>query len=264
MGLRNFLLKAPDAAKPECKAYLRGFLCSLLLNMAQEIIEISKTTSSMDVDEDKLVDEDMDEDVGMDNKKMGYSDLTQAFFSLFDNEEQRNSFYDKVVVMANPTEDPAILQNAASNLQTTLNDHYKDAPSKGYSFIMALDEVHVLYEPRPQDFGTTHNLFSLLKSVLSDIVGWNFCVVALSTTTSITAIAPSKEVAPSLRERTAKMNPPAPFTELPFDAFLINEPLQDNMVTMSSVGTLKFTAKFGRPLLVAITPFFIYAYLLHI
>ena len=65
---------------------------------------------------------------------------------------------------------------------------------------MALDEVYVLYEPHPQDFRTAHNLFLLLKSVLSDIVECNFCAIALLTT-SITALALSKEATPSLAKK---------------------------------------------------------------
>jgi len=41
---------------------------------------------------------------------------------------------------------------------------------------------------------------------------------------------------------------PAPFTELPFDAHIHVDPLHPGRTTLDSVGSLEFTAKFGRPL----------------
>jgi hypothetical protein len=51
-----------------------------------------------------------------------------------------------------------------------------------------------------------------------------------------------------MRERSDERILPAPFTELPFDVYAIAEPLIPGQETLDSVGSLKFTAKFGRPL----------------
>lgn len=70
----------------------------------------------------------------------------------------------------------------------------------------------------------------------------------MSTASHISRIAPSKKTAPSLREREEAILLPTPFTELPFDVDLIANPLVPGGETLESVGSLEFTAKFGRPL----------------
>ena len=54
--------------------------------------------------------------------------------------------------------------------------------------------------------------------------------------------------APSLSDRNPEVSLPAPFTELPFDVDLIANPLAPDQENLSSVGSLKFTVRFGRPL----------------
>ena len=73
-------------------------------------------------------------------------------------------------------------------------------------------------------------------------------VVSLSTTIHLSSLAPPKAAAPSMREKADGRILPAPFTELPFDVYIIKEPLAPGQETVTSVGSLKFTAKFGRPL----------------
>ena len=70
----------------------------------------------------------------------------------------------------------------------------------------------------------------------------------MSTASHISSLAPSKETAPSLRERGENISLPAPFTELPFDVDLIANPLVPGQETLDSVGSLEFAARFGRPL----------------
>jgi hypothetical protein len=55
-----------------------------------------------------------------------------------------------------------------------------------------------------------------------------------------------------MRERADDRNLPVPFTELPFDVHIIADPLRPGRFDLKSVGTLEFTAKFGRPLWVGI------------
>ena len=66
-------------------------------------------------------------------------------------------------------------------------------------------------------------------------------------------IDPSEKTPLSVRERYTEVSLPAPFTELPFDVGLIANRLardQDarDQENLSSVGSLKFTVRFGRPL----------------
>jgi hypothetical protein len=113
-----------------------------------------------------------------------------------------------------------------------------------------MDEIHVLFNLRVQDADSVYDLYSRLKSVLSEVVSEDFCFVFLSTATSISKPATSKDVTPSMRERDDERFLPAPFTELPFDVHVISEPLVPGMAELTSVGSLQFTAKFGRPLYV--------------
>ena len=78
-----------------------------------------------------------------------------------------------------------------------------------------------------------------------------FCVVFLSTAGTVSELAPSQDVAPSIRERSDELELPSPFTELPFDVDLISEPLVPGKESIRSVGSLKFTVQFGRPMYVA-------------
>jgi hypothetical protein len=110
-----------------------------------------------------------------------------------------------------------------------------------------MDEVHVLYDQRIADGGSNYTLYSRLKSVLSEVVAEALCTIFLSTVSNVSKLPPSKELAPSLRDREYERFLPAPFTELPFDAHIIAEPLVPGQATLSSVGSLEFTAKFGRP-----------------
>jgi len=110
-----------------------------------------------------------------------------------------------------------------------------------------MDEIHVLYNHRIADAGSNYTLYSRVKSVVSELVDEELCAIFLSTMSSVSKLAPSKELAPSLREREDERFLPAPFTELPFDAHIIAEPLVPGQATLSSVGSLEFTAKFGRP-----------------
>jgi hypothetical protein len=204
--------------------------------MEQKINELSQKTQNDAMD--------------VDGELMTYSELVLRFFDLFDQEEERETFYKEVLQLCSqtgPNPTTPTLQTEAKKLEDALKQRCKDIPA-GYSFIMAVDEVHVLYDPRPIDSKTDHNLFSRFKSVLSEITGYKFCTVVLSTATSINGLASSKKAAPSLRERISDMELPVQFTELPFDVFLIKEPLQEQKLNLTSVGTLEFTAKFGRPL----------------
>ncbi len=70
----------------------------------------------------------------------------------------------------------------------------------------------------------------------------------MSTASHIGSLAPSIETTPSLRERNPEVSLPAPFTELPFDVDLIANPLAGDQENLPSVGSLKFTVRFGRPL----------------
>ena len=123
-----------------------------------------------------------------------------------------------------------------------------DWPKATVSVLISIDEVHVLYTHRSVDGGSDYTLYSHLKSVLNKGVSHDLGVVTLSTASHIASLSPSKETAPSMRERDNGCILPAPFTELPFDEYIINKPLAPGRATLASVRSLEFTAKFGRPL----------------
>ena len=117
--------------------------------------------------------------------------------------------------------------------------------------LQAMDEVHVLFERRNVERQSEHTLYSRLKSVLSEMRTEPFCVIFLSTAGTVSDLAPSQDVAPSMRERSDELELPSPFTELPFDVELISSPLIPGKESIRSVGSLEFTVQFGRPMYVA-------------
>jgi hypothetical protein len=124
-------------------------------------------------------------------------------------------------------------------------------PHDGFCpIIISIDEVHVLYAERSDDKMSSHTLYSRFKSVVSELVGYDFCLLVLSTFSSIPKLTPSKTEAASLRELSDDRILPPPFTELQFDAHIIIDPLVPGQATLDTVGTMDFTAKFGRPLYV--------------
>lgn len=105
--------------------------------------------------------------------------------------------------------------------------------------LISMDEMHVLRTLRQCDT-RGYTLLSMLESVLSDAISEEFCVIFLST--AITTFKPL----PSELSETHYI--PAPFTEVPFDAHVLADPLLPGRATLTSVGSFEFTAKFGRPL----------------
>jgi len=115
--------------------------------------------------------------------------------------------------------------------------------------LISVDEIHALYTHREVDFGSDYTLYSCFKSVLNKGVNRDFAVISLSTEShDVSSLAPAKVFTPSLRERGKERILSAPFTELPFDVYIIAKPLIADVETLTSVGTLEFTARFGRPL----------------
>jgi len=84
--------------------------------------------------------------------------------------------------------------------------------------------------------------------VLNEGILHDFAFISLSTASHVSSLAPLKELTPSFQERDNERILPAPFTELPFDVHVTAKPLAPDQATLTSVGSLEFTAKFGRPL----------------
>ncbi|TDL22026.1 hypothetical protein BD410DRAFT_898594 [Rickenella mellea] len=222
--VRDKLTTAPSSADEEaCKAFIRGFLGSIFSVTKARLEQFSKGSS------------------------MEYSSLVKSFFDLFNDEEERERFYDDVI---SPHWDFNVneLSSAWSSLDKALTKMCDKLPD-GYPIIFSMDEVHVIYEPRsPLDVGTEFTLYSRFKSVLSELASKTFGTVVLTTATAMSKLAPSKAIAPSYRERIHDLELPAPFTELPFDTALFRAPLAQGVYNIKTVGTLEFTARFGRPL----------------
>jgi hypothetical protein len=182
-----------------------------------------------------------------------YAYMVRTFYNFFDTPERRHEFYLDVLAKSRLLANENVSQNALSQdfdtLHRFLEQQCSDWPATTTCpVLISIDEVHVLFQPRPEDIQTPHTLYSRLKSVLSRAVSSPFCTIFLSTATSVAKLAPSKAVAPSMRERADDNDLPVPFTELPFDVHLIANPLRPGIYSLDSMGTLEFAAKFGRPL----------------
>ncbi len=173
-----------------------------------------------------------------------------SFYNFFAHPPDRSRFYSEVVLNAGSQTSPFDLVQSFQELKQALMGICSNWPRTACPLLISMDEIHVLFNMRGHDAESAYSLYSRLKSVLSEAVSEDFCTIFLSTATSVSKLAPSKDVAPSARERDDDRLLPAPFTELPFDAYIISEPLVPEQATLKSVGSLEFTAKFGRPLYV--------------
>jgi len=213
----------------ECKSHLRSFLCSLF-DSVREYAEKNFGT-----------------------KKMTYSSMVKKFYDLFTDTAKRNEFYVTVITKGASTSMTTSMGNTDLSFrgaQKSLMERCSDWPDKSQCpIIISMDEVHVLFTTRSQD-RLPHTLYSRFKSVVSKLVSVDLCVLFLSTVSSVARLAPSKAVADSLRERSDNHILPPPFTELSFDAYITADPLASGKATLASVGSLAFTAKFGRPMYV--------------
>lgn len=172
--------------------------------------------------------------------------MVTVFYDFFAELEKRNGFYEEVVANAKRGSDNVL--RSFFDLENYLKLRCSDWPSSGVCpILISIDEVHVLYAHRSQD-RSDYTLYSRLKSVLYELRQISMAVLCLSTASHIPSLAPSKEIAPSMRERSDERKLPAPFTELPFDVFAIDDPLVSGKEFLNSVGSMKFAAKFGRPL----------------
>jgi hypothetical protein len=222
--VRNYLLAAPSASQEEeCKDYIRSFLSSLFksaLRLAEKFFPTDETVP--------------------------YTHMATKFYDFFADHSQRDQFYGEVVENARKDPHPKSWESFKL-FWNSLKQSCSDWPITSYSLLISMDEIHVLYDQRIADAESNYTLYSRVKSVLSELVDEELCALFLSTVSSVSKLSPSKELAPSLREREDERFLPAPFTELPFDAHIITKPLVPGQATLSSVGSLEFTAKFGRP-----------------
>jgi len=221
-AVRDHFADAPDVTnEANCKAYIRSFLSSLFASVLDQASKLFPSDSTQK-----------------------YETLAKTFYDFFADSSQRDVFYRTVV--ANVQQGPyGEVWGKLKELQKYLKDRCSDWPLNFCPFIISIDEVHVLYTPRSKDTKSDYTLYSRLKSVLYEGVSHPIAVVSLSTESHGPSVAPPKEVAPSMRERAVERILPAPFTELPFDVYVIADPLRRDQATLNSVGSLKFTAKFG-------------------
>jgi hypothetical protein len=223
--IRDHLIHAPGTGyEIECKEYLRSFLCSLF--------------TSVHLLAERLLPE---------GGKVTYTHLAKTFYT-FKDASQRNVFYKGVIekaVAPNPSTD---VWKSFRLLECGLKQRCSNwLMASSCPILISIDEVHVLHSIRVEDVGSHYTLYSRLKSVLSDGAREHLCVVVLSTATYMPTLTPPKKVAPFIRGNDDERLLPAPFTELPFDVFIIAEPLSPGGATLQTVGSLEFTAKFGRP-----------------
>lgn len=222
VAVYDHLLGAPSTKmENECKTYIASFLCSLFTS-AHQLAERFWQGSSM----------------------TSYSCMAKTFYDFFSDTLQRNDFYCDVITNVQSTD----VWKSFEMLHDSLKKRCSDWPAESCPLLISIDEVHTLYTHRPQDTGSDYTLYSRMKSVFSKGVSQNLAVICLDTANHISKLAPSKSVAASFRERDDERFLPAPFTELPFDAYILADPLSPGQANLETVGSLEFTAKFGRPL----------------
>ena len=186
-------------------------------------------------------------------QKVSYAHMARTFHDIFNTPAKRHKLHLDIIakskLLVNENMSPNVLSRDFGTLHTLLTQRCSDWPtSTTCPILISIDEIHVLFQPRAKDDQTPHTLYSHLKSVLSQAVSSPFCTIVLSTATHVAKLAPSKAVAPSMRGRADDSELPVLFTELSFDVHIIADPLRPGIYGSESVGTLEFTAKFGRPL----------------
>jgi hypothetical protein len=230
VAVRNFLLQAPSAGdQDKCKTYLRTFLRSLFESALEQVKKFETL-----------------------REKSTYIAVVGDFYDIFRDQGKRNSFYEGVINRCDEKRDATQVDtwDAIRSLVDALSAYCSDWDVGSCPILISLDEVHVLFEPRTLDAQSSYTLYSRLKSVLSDQVKQPFCVLSLSTVSKVSKLAPSKSVADSLRVQAVERIISPPFTELPFDVHIIEDPLVSGKETIASVGSFEFAAKFGRPMYV--------------
>ena len=223
--VRDHLSLAPSARDEACIDYLNAFLSSLFAQVYKETLALFS-----------------------DKKPISYKGMAMAFHNFFADPEKKCVFYEGVVNRAKENNPSKNVSRHFKQLRERLEKCCTNWPATKLPIIISLDEVHVLYNPRSVDSGTDYTLYSHLSLALSQLVNCSFAVVTMSTASHLPSLAPPPAIAPSLRERADNLFHPAPFTELPFDAYIIANPLEPGKETLGSVGSLEFTARFGRPL----------------
>jgi len=225
-AVRDHLDLAPGATnEADCKQYMRSFLSSLFESARLQAEQLLPP-----------------------GEEVSYVHMARVFYDFFADPSNRNQFYENVV--ASSRKGPYVdVWKSFNGLKKNLKRRcFNWPPSAICPLLVSIDEVHVLYTHRRVDTGSEYTLYSRLKAVLNEGIKYDFAIVSLSTVSHVSSLAPSKETAPSVRERDDERTLPAPFTELPFDVYVAAEPLAPGRATLTSVGSLEFTAKFGRPL----------------
>jgi hypothetical protein len=226
-SVRNYFMEAPGVLDIDnCKDYIRSFFWSMFTTGQRKLGALLLPVQK-------------------------YEDIVNTIHKHFSSESLRTEFYEEVVKTAKAAgnQGDRDLEESFRQFEATLKSHCSDwlRPSCA-TIILSLDEVHVLYHQRVNDTPSSSSLYSQLKSVMSELVAYDLCMVTLSTVGAISKLAPSKEEADSLREKAEDRILPNPFTELSFDIHIRSQPLVAGSLTLDSVGSLEFTAKFGRPL----------------
>lgn len=189
------------------------------------------------------------------------ADIAQFFYKLHDDPDRRSQFYENVVTKATPCNTHELLlswNNFNNNLSTVIEGWGKkqDSPKRsqeenpkgrGHFVLACMDEIDILLGDA-NTMPLEHTKYSRMKSALADLSNQPFFVIAASTTTTLATLAPSRELAPSMRERQPDVFQPNPFTELGFDVSLHREPLEPGKLCFNDAGTLELAVKFGRPM----------------
>jgi hypothetical protein len=164
--------------------------------------------------------------------------MAKVFYDFFARPSLRKGFYEGVVKDAK--KGPRVkVWESFKKLEDSLKQRCSNWPTTVCPLLISVDEVQVLCN-RKEDIGSNCSLYSQFVSVLNE--GWNcnFGTITLSTKRNNSGL-------PSDERYGERIFSPE-FTELSFDLYVIANPLTCGRETLASVGSLEFTARFGRPL----------------
>ena len=133
-----------------------------------------------------------------------------------------------------------------SALIETIGDNGNLPKTSGCSpikVVIYFDEAHLL---TTRETAQSRSVYETLCSSLVELRQLPLFVIFLSTTSSISLLAPPARYQRSSRARMAHGLHP-PITETPFDCHP-ELPIELRNVTIDSLSTLSFMARFGRPL----------------
>jgi hypothetical protein len=124
------------------------------------------------------------------NAHMPYRTMVKQFYDFFGNTSSRNGFYKRVTDNVPQTTSSEDVTWSFKAFEDSVQMCCSDWPVDLCPILISMDEIHVLFNLQVQDAGSIYDLYSCLKSVLSEVVSGDFCFLFLSMPTHPGTSAP--------------------------------------------------------------------------